>query len=155
MTISSSIFIIVYVQKLVIHVLTSFFSSILFLTFIESILENVNDLVCLSFLSNEGNTYIFNDNGNDTIESFSYFSVMEDKTIMDQNILIISNIKLKMIFPKNFVAVSHEYKSCYCYCTYNQHNSFFNENIFSRHGKIFSKWWYQDSFDKITVKSDT
>ena len=45
---------------------------------------NVNDVVCLSFLSNEGNTDIFYDNENDTIETFNLFSVMEDKTIVDQ-----------------------------------------------------------------------
>ena len=35
---------------------------ILLFTFIESILENVNDVVCLYFLSNEGDTNIFYDN---------------------------------------------------------------------------------------------
>ena len=32
---------------------------ILFFTFIESILENVDDVLCLSILTNEGDTYIF------------------------------------------------------------------------------------------------
>ena len=52
------IFMVVYVQNSEIHVLTFFFLSILFLTFIESILEKVNDVVCLLFLSNEGETEI-------------------------------------------------------------------------------------------------
>ena len=36
-----------------------FFLLIVFLTFIESILEKVNDVVYLLFLSNEGDTDIF------------------------------------------------------------------------------------------------
>ena len=32
---------------------------------------------------------------------------------------------------------------------------FFNGDVFSQHGKLFSKWWYQDRFDKITVQADT
>ena len=59
---------------------------ILFFTFIESILEKMNYVVCLSFLYTEGDTYIFYDNGNDTIETFISFSVMEDKTIADQKL---------------------------------------------------------------------
>ena len=43
------------------------FFLILLFTFIESILENVNDVVCLSFLSNEGDIGIFYENDNDTI----------------------------------------------------------------------------------------
>ena len=53
-------------------------------TLIESILENVHDVVCLSFLSNEGDTDIFYKNYNDTIETFIYFAMMEDKTILDK-----------------------------------------------------------------------
>ena len=60
-----------------------FFLLIVFLTFIESILEKVNDVVYLLFLSNEGDTDIFYDNENYTIETFIYFVVMEDKTIVD------------------------------------------------------------------------
>ena len=59
----------------------------MFFTFIESILEIVNDVVCLSFLSNEGDTDILYDNDNDTIETFVSFAVMEDKTIVDQKVL--------------------------------------------------------------------
>ena len=40
---------------------------ILFFAVIESILENVNDIVFLWFLSNEGDAYIFYENDNDTI----------------------------------------------------------------------------------------
>ena len=47
-------FIIVYVQNSAIHVLTFFFLSIFFLTCIESILENVNNVVFLLFIHNEG-----------------------------------------------------------------------------------------------------
>ena len=71
-------------------------------------MEDVNDVVSLQFLSNEGDTEIFYDNDNDAIESFIYFAVMEDKTIMDQKIIIISNIKPQTIFPKNFVVGSHD-----------------------------------------------
>ena len=42
------------------------FLSILLLTFIESILDNVNDVVCLSLLYYEGDTNIFYENDNDT-----------------------------------------------------------------------------------------
>ena len=80
---------------------------------------------------------------------------MEDKIIVDQKIIIISNIKLQIIFPKHFVVGSHEYELRYCSCTYNEHNVFFNGNIHSRHGKLFSKWLYQDCSDKITAQSDT
>ena len=52
-------FIIVYVHNSEIHVLNFFFLSILLLTFIESILKNVNDVVCLLFLSNESYTDFF------------------------------------------------------------------------------------------------
>ena len=90
---------------------------ILSFTFIESILENVNDVVCLSFLSNEGDTTIFYGNDNDTIETLVYFSVMEDKTILDQKIIIISNIKSQIIFPNHFAVGSHEYELCCCSCT--------------------------------------
>ena len=89
--------------------LTFFFLSILFLTLIESILENVNDVVYLSFLSNESNTDIFYDNENDTIEVLLYFAVIEDKTIEDKKVIIISNINLHIIFSNNFVVGSHEY----------------------------------------------
>ena len=47
---------------------------------------NVNDVLCLSLLSNEINTCIFYDNDNDTIETYISFAVMEDKTIVDQKI---------------------------------------------------------------------
>ena len=30
-----------------------------------------------------------------------------------------------------------------------------HENVFSRHGKSFSKWWYQHFFYKTAVQSDT
>ena len=36
--------------------------------------------------TNEGNTDIFYDNGNDTIETLISFFVMEDKTIADQKL---------------------------------------------------------------------
>ena len=72
-------FIMVYVNNSAIHFLTFLVLSIFLLTFIESMLENLNDVVCLSFLSNEEDTVIFYDNDNDTIENFIYFSVMEDK----------------------------------------------------------------------------
>ena len=42
---------------------------------------------CIMFISNEGDTDIFYDNGNDTIEKFISFAVMEDKTIVDQELL--------------------------------------------------------------------
>ena len=53
-------------------------------------MENLNDIVCLSFLSNEGDTNIFYKNENDTIETFIYFAVMEDKTIADQKNITIN-----------------------------------------------------------------
>ena len=56
---------------------------LLFFTFIESILENVNSVICLSFLYNEGDTDIFYDNENNTIGTFIYLATMEDKTIVD------------------------------------------------------------------------
>ena len=60
--------------------------------------------------SNEGDTDIFYDDDNDTIENFISFSVMEDKTIMDQKITIISNIKSQIISPKHSVVGYHEYE---------------------------------------------
>ena len=85
----------------------------------------------LSFLYNEGYTGFFYNNDNDTIETLICFAVMEDKTIVDQKNIIISNIKSQIIFPKNFVVGSHEYELLYCSCTYNEHNGFLNGNIFS------------------------
>ena len=61
---------------------------ILFFTFIKSIFENINDVVYLLFLSNEGDTYIFYENCNDTIETSISFAVMKDKTILDQKLLL-------------------------------------------------------------------
>ena len=84
MTIYCFLYIIVYINNSEIHVL-NFFSSVLFLKFIESILENVNDVVCLSLLSNTSDIEIFYDNDNDTIEKLIYFAVMEDKTIINNN----------------------------------------------------------------------
>ena len=52
-------------------------------------LENVNDVVCLLFLSNDGSTDIFYNNDNDTAETFISFAVMEDKTIVDKKVIII------------------------------------------------------------------
>ena len=75
----------------------------MFLTLIESIFENLNDVVFLLFLSNEVYTDIFYDNNTDTIETFIYFAVMEDKTILYQKIIIISNIKLQIILPEHFL----------------------------------------------------
>ena len=123
-------------------------------TFIESILENVNDVVCSSFLSNEENTDIFYYNDNDTIKTFFSLSVMKDKTIVYYKYNIISNIKLQIIFPNHFVVGSHEYKLRYCYCTYNKHNVF-QWKHFKLTWDFLSKWWYQDCFDKITFHSDT
>ena len=62
---------------------------------------NANDVVCLSFLSNESDMDIFFNNGNDKIETLIYFVVMEDKNIADQKIIIISNIKSQIIFINN------------------------------------------------------
>ena len=53
----------------------------LFLAFIEPILKNVNDVVCLSFLYNESDKDIFYDNENDRIETLISFAVMEDKPL--------------------------------------------------------------------------
>ena len=75
----------------------------------ESILENINDVEFSSFLSNEGETDILYDTDNDTIATFIYFAVMEDKTSLDQKYIRISNIKLQIIFPKHFAVISHEY----------------------------------------------
>ena len=79
----------------------------------------------------------FYNNDNNKTKTFIYFYVTEDKTIMYQKINIISNIKLQITLPKNFVVVSHECGLCYCSCTYNKHNVFFNGNILSLHGKSF------------------
>ena len=98
----SYLFIIIYLQNSVIHVLAFLFLSILFLTFIESILENANDVVYLSFISNEGDTYSCYDNENDAIETVIYFYLMDDETIFDQKVIIISNIKPQIIFLNIF-----------------------------------------------------
>ena len=98
------------------------------------------------FLSNEGDTGIFFTNYNDTIETFIYFAVMEDKTIKDQKVIIIANIKSQIIFPIFFVG-SHEYELSNCSGTYNKHNGLSNGNICSRYG-LFSNWSYQYNFDK-------
>ena len=114
----------------------------MFFTFIESILENVNDVVCLSFLSNEGEIYIFTTMT--MISSKSPFLLLWWKIKpLWIKIIIISNIKLQIIFPNNFAVGYHEYKLCYCSCNYNKNNGFSNGNTFSRHGNYFSKWWYQ------------
>ena len=54
-------------------------------------MENVIDVVCLSFLSNESDTDILYENYNDIIETFISFVVMEDKTTVDQ--IYIFNLK--------------------------------------------------------------
>ena len=79
----------------------------MFLTFIESILVNLNGVVCLSFLFNEIDIEMFCNNENDTLETFIHFSVMEDKTIMDQKNIIISDIQLQIIFQNRFVVRYH------------------------------------------------
>ena len=61
----------------------------------------------------------FYENYNDTIETFIYFAVMEDKTIVDQKNMIISNIKSQIISSNNYVAGYHEYELRHCSCTYN------------------------------------
>ena len=71
-------FIMVYVQNSEILVLTFFSLSIFLFTFIEFTLGDVNDVVCLLFLSNESDLYIVYDNYNDTIKNIIYFYVMED-----------------------------------------------------------------------------
>ena len=80
---------------------------------------------------------------------------MEDETIVDKEVIIISNNKSHIIIPNSFVVGYHECELRYCSCTYNEKNCFFNGNVFSWHRKSFSKWWYQDRFDKITVQADT
>ena len=45
---------------------------ILFFTFIDPILETINDEVCLSFFSDEGDIYIFYKNEHDDIETFFF-----------------------------------------------------------------------------------
>ena len=80
----------------------------LFLKCIEYILQKVNDVVCLSFLSNKGDTVIFYGKDKYTIETFIYFSVMEDNTIVDKKVIIISNVKSQIIFSNSFVVGSHE-----------------------------------------------
>ena len=47
-------------------------------------LKNVKDIIFLLLLSNEYDTDIFYNNENDITETFIYFSVMEDKTIVYQ-----------------------------------------------------------------------
>ena len=100
-------------------------------------MENVNYVVCLSFLYIEGDTDVFYNNESDTIETSIYFAVMEDKTIVDQKYAIISNIKLQIIFPKHSVVRYHEYKLRYCYCTCNIHNGFSMEIFLVDMGKVF------------------
>ena len=57
-------------------------------------------------LSNEGDTDIFYDNVDDKIETFIYFDVMKDRTIVDKK-YIISNMKLQILFSKHFVVKFH------------------------------------------------
>ena len=64
-----------------------FLLVVLFFTFIESILENVIDVVFSSFLSNKGDTYIFYNSDNDTIATLISFAMTEDKTSGIKNIL--------------------------------------------------------------------
>ena len=88
-------------------------------------------------LSNEGYTYIFYDNENDTIETFIYFSVMENKTITDQKIIIISNIKSQIISPKHLLLdIMNTNYTTIPVLTINT-IGFLMENIFSRHRKCF------------------
>ena len=91
----------------------------------------VKNVVCLSFLSNEGNTDIFYDKDKHAIETFIYFSIMEDETIVDKEVIIISNNKSHIIIPNSFVVGYHECELSYCSCTYNEKNCFFNGNVFS------------------------
>ena len=60
----------------------------------------------INFMLCRENRYFY-DNDNDKIEIFIYFSVMEYKTIVDQKIIIILNIKLQIIFPDHFVVEYH------------------------------------------------
>ena len=79
---------------------------------------------------------------------------MEYKTVVDQIIIIISNVKLQIIFPKTFSWIS--WIRIMLFLLHLQRTQcFFNGDVFSQHGKLFSKWWYQDRFDKITVQADT
>ena len=55
MNIDHFVYIVVYVHNSAVHALTLLFLPIFFLTFIEPILENDNDKVCLLSLSNEVN----------------------------------------------------------------------------------------------------
>ena len=87
-------------------------------------MENVNGVVCLSFLCNKNNTYIFYNSDNDIIETFIYFSLMEDKTIMDQKFI-------------NFFVGSHKYELRYLSCTYNKHNIFSVKIVLVGMGKVF------------------
>ena len=49
----------------------------------------------------------FYKNDIDTIKAFIYFSVREDKTIMDQKVIITPNIKSQIILPNNIVVGYH------------------------------------------------
>ena len=73
-----------YVHNSAIHVLAFSFSINIVIYIHRVYFENVNDVVCLSFLSNEGYTYILYNNDNDTIETLVSFVVTEDKTIVDK-----------------------------------------------------------------------
>ena len=74
----------------------------MFLAFIEYILENVNDVVCLSLLSNEINTDIFYENGNYTIETFISFAGMQDKPSLIKKIYYYIKNQVADDLPKEF-----------------------------------------------------
>ena len=103
MNLDCFLFTFIYVQNAAVRALTLLFLPILLFTFLKSILENVNYVVCLSLLYNKGDTQVFYDKDKDAIGAFIYFAVMEYETIVDQKVIIISNVKSQIIIPNRFL----------------------------------------------------
>ena len=104
MNIDHFVYIVVYVHNSAVHALTLLFLPIFFLTFIEPILENDNDTVCLLSLSNEVNTEMCYKKYKDSIETFIFY-VMED-----EKVIIILTVNSQISIPNGFVVGYHEYK---------------------------------------------
>ena len=87
----------------------------------------------------------------DSIDATISYAVAK-RIILDEKVIILSNFgSTTENLQDSFSIDSYEYELVYFASTYNEHNGLFKGDIFSWHGGSFSKWWYQDCHDKITL----
>ena len=74
----------------------------------------------------------------------------------NEKVIILSNAgSTDEVIPTHFQIGLYMFELVYCSTTYDHNNGNFKGDIFSRHGKSYSLWYYQDRFNKITIQSDT